>query len=328
MEREKPRSETFECDTLTEPEHLALGMRRPRIRFPLLPVPRRQSVQRLSHRAGSGIEDHRLVRRIAIVSHAPEPRLRRFPLPRRRERRPVRQPSRHPKLHVDPQLALSSERRPEQASPRRREGVFLAGVAVVVGVVSRDLVPGPLHAGGIEPRDGGRGTSGLPSVGVGPPFQYGDLDAFVVFDGAFEESVEVGGAVSCEASGDAGVVAHAFGDAGQTFATVGVVLEAGLGLDGATIDEATSVDEGGVEAFGAVFGVELVFGVGGGELVVGQMGEEGIGEKEEGETERGADGGDGLFEGLEFRRFRLKFGWARPWARGRTRSRMKHARET
>ncbi len=226
------------------------------------------------------VEDHGLVRRIGIVPHALQPSLiRRFSHAAGRRRRSIGEQARHGKLHVhvesigsgvdeqgvvvpliqDPAVLRRGVR---PTSSRPRKDVLLTGVAVVVGVVPRHLVPRALHGLEVEVPHRLARTPRLAAVLVGPSLQDGHLYAFVVFDGAFEEVVEVGRAVAGEAAGDAGVVAEALGRAGEALAAVGVVAEAGLGLEGAVVRQAVLVHQGRVEALVAVFGVQLVFGVG------------------------------------------------------------------
>ncbi len=85
----------------------------------------------------------------------------------------------------------------------------------------------------------------------------------MILNGTLEEIVEVFIAVPCHTSRDACVITKTFGGTGEALATVGVVLETCLGLEGAFVDEAGLVDEGGVKALPTVLGRELVFGVGG-----------------------------------------------------------------
>jgi len=68
-------------------------------------------------------------------------------------------------------------------------------------------------------------------------------------------------AIPGEASGDAGVVAHALGRAGESLPAVRIVLKTSLRLDAALVHEAVLVDEARVESFTAVLGVQLVLGV-------------------------------------------------------------------
>ena len=119
----------------------------------------------------------------------------------------------------------------------------------------------------------------------------------MILDGAFQKVVEIGRPIPGKTAGDAGIVPEAFGGAGESLAAVGVVLETGLGLEGAVVEEAVFVDEGGVEALAAVFGVEFVFGVGGAQGGrEGEVREEGVGEEGEGDADGGKEGGHVFFE--------------------------------
>ena len=297
-------------------------MRRPRVQLLLAALPQFHRI------AASGVvEHHRLVGRVGVVPHALQSRLgvELFPDPARRGGSAVVQFQVHPRhaeFHVDlePVGAHPRERRAHEAvrghprvrvrrlrhspvegvgppPPRRRERVALAGVAIVIRVVPRHLVPRPLHAAEVEvPHRGGRAARLLPPR-VGPPLEYRHLDAIVVLDGALEQTVEVGIAVTGEAPGDAGVVPEALGRAGQALPAIRVVLEARPRLRGALVHEAILVDEGRVETLPSVLGVQLVLGVRGREVGgVGQVRQEGVRQEQGREAEGGAERGDAPLE--------------------------------
>mmetsp|Transcript_4518 Transcript_4518/g.9722 ORF Transcript_4518/g.9722 Transcript_4518/m.9722 type:complete len:333 (-) Transcript_4518:774-1772(-) len=276
-------------------EHFSFRMSRPRIDLipPALVLPQDQPIQLQQIPTGPTglVEDHRLVSVVGIVPHALQPALlHRFSDAAGRRRRSIGQEPRHGELHVHVETigrsggeaqgigivvpmddvgqkahstSASARVVPHPFRPRPRKDVLLTGVAVVVGIVPRHLVPRPLHGLQIQIPHRLARTPRLVPVFVGPSLQNGHLDAFVIFDGAFQQVVEVGRAVPGEAARDAGIVSEALGRAGEALAAVGVVAEAGLGLEGAVIRQAVLVHQRRVEALVAVFGVELVFGVGG-----------------------------------------------------------------
>ena len=250
-------------DALTQSEHFTLGVCRPGIADLLVgALLRHDEIGTLFPASSGRVKDHRFVCRVIIQHNALASYQRQaivaqrdtLPLILRRRWAAIGQQAGHAELHI--YLKLSPP------VLRRGEGVALAGVAVVVGVEPDDLVPASLHGGQFEVLDGRRRRLGGVLEVVGPAVQYGHLDAFVVLDGALEEVVEVGVAVSGHASRDAGVVAEALGRAGQALAAAGVVRQASLGLEAALVDEAGLVDEGCVEALAAVLGRELVLGGG------------------------------------------------------------------
>jgi hypothetical protein len=87
-----------------------------------------------------------------------------------------------------------------------REGVPLASVAVIVGVVPHNLVPRTLKTPRVKAENGGsRGPWFIPKL-VRSSRQYRNLDAFVVFYGALEQIVKIAVSIPCHASRDAGII--------------------------------------------------------------------------------------------------------------------------
>mmetsp|Transcript_45099 Transcript_45099/g.94583 ORF Transcript_45099/g.94583 Transcript_45099/m.94583 type:complete len:292 (-) Transcript_45099:261-1136(-) len=178
-----------------------------------------------------------------------------------------------------------------------REGIPLTGITVIVGVVSRNLVPCPFHCGQVKPFDRRSRTGGLFAKLIRTTFEDGNLYTFIVLNGTFEKSIQVGVAITGKAPGDAGVIAKTFGRARETLATVGVVLKARLGLEGAFVNEAILVHKRGVESLASVLRIQFVFGVGRGEFVrEGKVGDERVREKEGREPQSRAQRGDVLLE--------------------------------
>mmetsp|Transcript_25598 Transcript_25598/g.71532 ORF Transcript_25598/g.71532 Transcript_25598/m.71532 type:complete len:278 (+) Transcript_25598:642-1475(+) len=175
-----------------------------------------------------------------------------------RQRRSIRHEMRHGELHLDVEAVAAQWDQTLLLLLRHGEGVALAGVAVVVGIEADDLEPLALHGGVVKVAHGGCGGSRLLARPIGAARQDGDLDAFVVLDGAFEEVVEVVVAVARHASRDARVVAQALGGAREALAAGRVVGKARLGLQRAPVHETRLVHQRGIEALASVNVRQLV----------------------------------------------------------------------
>jgi hypothetical protein len=103
------------------------------------------------------------------------------------------------------------------------KGVSLASVAIVVGVETNNLVPRAFQSLEVKVWDCRRWRPGLLAEFVGASFQNSNLDAFIVFNGALEQVVQVFVTVSSHAPGNTSVIAHTLGSTRQAFPTAGIV---------------------------------------------------------------------------------------------------------
>ena len=103
------------------------------------------------------------------------------------------------------------------------KGIALTRVTVVIRIVPHDLVPGTFQGPRIEIGDRRGRRRRFGSIFIRSTGQNRYFDTFVIFNGAFQEIIEIFVAIACHTSRNTGIVAQTFGRTRQSFPAIGIV---------------------------------------------------------------------------------------------------------